>query len=88
MEGSILDLAEFCLYLIDISSKVLATYLKGSILDLKTTLAMFFSVVALCIEGPRTKLSIFFSCVLGEEVGGKRIIKVETACALSIATLF
>ena len=72
-------------------SKVLAEYLKGSILGLVECclcLSDVFYFTSIYIEGPRTELSIFCSCILGGRGRWKENKKVGRACALSIGTLF
>ena len=83
---SILDLVEYYLYPNDAFSKVLGKYLAGSILDLVECylcLSDGFYFSTICINGSKKKLFIFFfSCVLGEKVGKKRVY------ALNINNLF
>ena len=73
LKYSIHDLVERCNIVMAINiSKVLAKHLKGGVFDLDECclrLSDVFYVSSIYIEGARTKLSIFFSCVLGGNDG-------------------
>ena len=79
-KGCILDLVECCNTVMAINiSEVIAEYLKDSFLDLVECclrLSDVFYFSSIYIEGARTKISIFFSCVLGGG-GGWKVNKKE-----------